>query len=200
MNVLFAFAATLLAIGLCAALIHGRLTALRRLCLAALARTDAALRRRHDLVVALVEAGRRLLPLAGDTLADLALARETASAAAAQAAARGEPLALRELSQAEERLEILLARLRALARVDQEQDTAASLGLLFQDLDDAAHHVALARLAYNEAARGYNAYRHGFPALLLAGAFGFEDAPFLEFGGALFRVPPDPGCARGCPN
>ncbi|WP_051445262.1 LemA family protein [Desulfocurvus vexinensis] len=200
MNALFAFAATLLAIGLCAALIHGRLAALRRLCLAALGRADAALRRRHDLVVALVEAGRSQLPQAGDALADLALAREAASAAAAQAAARGEPLALHELGRAEERLETLLTRLRTLARAAREQDTAASLGPLFQDLDDAAHHVALARLAYNEAARGYNAYRHGFPALLLAGAFGFEDAPFLEFGGALFRVPPGPGCTRGCPD
>jgi len=196
MNALFAFAAALLAIGLCAALIHGRLAALRRLCLAALTRADAALRRRHDIVVALVEEGRRQLPQAEEALTDLARAREAASASAAQAVARGETLALRELGRAEERLETLLTRLRALAQAAR----ASALGPLFQDLDDAAHHVALARLAYNETARGYNAYRNGFPALLLAGAFGYEDAPFLEFGGALFHVPSGPECPKGCPG
>ncbi len=200
MSALFAFAAALLGIGLCAALIRGRLAALRRQCLEALARTDAALRRRHDIVATLGEAARQHLPQgpqADETLTELSGAR-TAASAAARAAGHGEPLALRELVRAEERLDILLTRLRALARPEPDQPPPANLGGLFLELDDAAHQVALARLAYNEAARAYNACRHGFPAVLLAGAFGYEDAPALEFGGTLFHAPKGPCRSGGC--
>jgi hypothetical protein len=50
MGALFAFAAVLLAIGLGAALIHGRLAALRLRYLAALKRLETTLRRRYDFV------------------------------------------------------------------------------------------------------------------------------------------------------
>ncbi len=113
---------------------------------------------------------------------------------ATQGAAQGDALTLRELARAEERLDILLARLRALVQPAPGQAPPANLGGLFLELDDAAHHVALARLAYNEAARDYNAYRDSFPALLLAGAFGYGEAPPLDFGGALFRAPSVPDC------
>jgi len=47
-------------------------------------------------------------------------------------------------------------------------------------LADAENSIAEGRMRYNEAVREYNAYRQGFPNVIVAAIFGFTKAPLLE--------------------
>jgi LemA protein len=51
---------------------------------------------------------------------------------------------------------------------------------LSEELTSTENKVAFARQAYNDAVTDYNTAREVFPAVLLAGSFGFTSAALLE--------------------
>ena len=58
---------------------------------------------------------------------------------------------------------------------------------LMEELTSAENRVAFARQAYNDAVMQYNTARQTFPDNVLAGAFGFAEAPLFQIDNAAER-------------
>ncbi len=185
------FAGAFVVVGVGAAMIYNRLVALRQNRLDALSQVDVQLRRRYDLIPNLVEVASGYLQHERETLTAVVQARNAASKAASEAVeGRGGVVALQALAGAEDVLSGALSRLMAVVERYPELKASETMGRLSGELASTEDRVAAARGAFNEAVRGYNTYRQSFPAVLLAGSFGFEDAGYLHFEGAAFREAP----------
>ena len=77
------------------------------------------------------------------------------------------------LSSALSRLLVVVERYPDLKAVQAFRD-------LQVQLEGTENRIAVERNRYNEAARGYNTARRRFPAVLIAGLFGFEDKGYFE--------------------
>jgi len=191
MNSIFAFAAMLAFIGVGAALIYNRLVALRQRRLDALSQIDVQLRRRYDLIPNLVETAKGYLTHERETLTAVTEARAAASKAAGEVAASGGgATSMKALAGAEGLLAGALTRLLAVVESYPDLKASANMQQLSEELASTENRVAFARQAYNDSVRSYNTYRQAFPAILLAGNFGFEDATYLEFEGTEFKSAP----------
>ena len=147
----------------------------------AFAQIDVQLKRRYDLVPNLVETVKGYAKHERETLEAVVKARNVAAAAAEAAAkAAGDPDAMARLAQSEAALGGALSRL--LVTVERYPDLKASQNFLElqEELASTENKVAFARQAYNDAVTDYNNTRAVFPAVLLAGMFGFTEAKLLE--------------------
>ncbi|MBR1609747.1 MAG: LemA family protein [Kiritimatiellae bacterium] len=147
----------------------------------AFAQIDVQLKRRYDLVPNLVETVKGYAKHERETLEAVIKARNTAAAAAEAAAkAAGDPDAMSRLGAAEAALGGALSRL--LVTVERYPDLKANSNFLSlqEELTSTENKVAFARQAYNDAVTSFNDARSVFPAVLLAGAFGFPEAKLLE--------------------
>src|SRR5690606_32124389 len=122
----------------------------------------------YDLIPNLVETAKGYLQHERETLEAVIRARNVA-ATAADAAARkpGDAGALRGLASAEAGLGGAVSRLLVVS----EQ---------YPDLQASQNKIAFARQAYNDAVMAYNTRRESFPAVLFAGALGFDSAELFE--------------------
>ena len=157
----------------------------------AFAQIDVQLKRRYDLIPNLVETVKGYAKHERETLEAVIKARNIAATAAEAAAkAAGDPDAMARLAAAEASLGGTLARL--LVTVERYPELKANQNFLElqEELTSTENKVSFARQAYNDAVTDYNNTRAVFPAVLLAGMFGFTEAKLLEVESAEIREAP----------
>ncbi len=179
-----------IAIGLVAALVLGALfvvgvynglVGMRNRYKNAYAQIDVQLKRRYDLIPNLVETAKGYMKHERETLEAVIQARNMAhSAAQAAAQSPGDPGAMKSLGVAEGALSAGLGRLLALSESYPDLKANATMRDLSEELTSTENKVAFARQAYNDSVTEYNTAREVFPAVVLAGTFGFAAAALLE--------------------
>ncbi len=150
--------------------IYNRLVALRQTCNQAWSDIEVQLKQRQDLVPQLVNTVKGYAKHEKSTFEEVVKARQMAVSAntpGAQAAAEG------MLSQA-------LGKLFALAEAYPELKANENFLQLQDQLSDIENKIAAARRFYNNAVQEYNTGREQFPAVLIAGPFGFHEREFFE--------------------
>lgn len=152
---------------LMAIVIYNRLVALRQNCRQGSADIAAQLRQRHDLIPNLVATVKGYAAHEQATFDAVIAARNQADTPGAG------PGAEAALSGA-------MGRLFALAEAYPELKASANFQALQGELADTEDKLAAARRAYNSASADYNSARESFPAVLFAGALGFQPSDFHE--------------------
>jgi LemA protein len=147
----------------------------------AYAQIDVQLKRRYDLIPNLVETVKGYMKHESETLEAVIKARNMAYTAAQGAAQNpGDPNAMKSLSSAEGQLTAGLGRLLALSESYPDLKASQNMRDLSEELTSTENKVAFARQAYNDSVTEYNNAAQVFPAVLLAGMFGFTQAALLE--------------------
>ncbi len=155
--------------------IYNRLVALRQNCGQAFADIDVQLRQRHDLVPNLVETVKGYAAHEKGTLEAVIQARN----AAVSAEKTGDPKAM---GQAEGALGAALGRLFALSEAYPDLKANSNFQQLQAELTDIENKIAAARRFFNNAVGEYNTAREQFPAVMIAGPFGFGPRDFFNLG------------------
>jgi LemA protein len=159
---------------------YNRLVALRNRFKNAFAQIDVQLKRRYDLIPNLVETAKAYMKHERETLDAVIAARNSAAQAERQVA--GDPTdvaAMQSLASAERSLAGAMTRFFALAEAYPELKADANMRQLSEELTSTENRVAYARQAYNDTVTQYNTERESFPSSIIAGSFGFHEAPFL---------------------
>ena len=170
MKFLFVILAIIVALVLLIIGIYNRLVALRQTCNQAWSDIEVQLKQRQDLVPQLVNTVKGYAAHEKETFEEVVKARQAAVSANTvgdQAAAEG------FLTQA-------LGKLFALAEAYPELKANENFLQLQDQLADVENKIAAARRFYNNATQEYNTGREQFPAVLIAGPFGFEPREFFE--------------------
>ncbi|MHB8398739.1 MAG: LemA family protein [Candidatus Limnocylindrales bacterium] len=147
----------------------------------AFAQIDVQLKRRHDLVPNLVNAVKGYMDFEQDVLTKVTEARANAVAAGAQG-----PVAQ---AQAEN---VLTGTLRSLFAVVENYPTLKAnenVLSLQEQLTTTENQIGFARQHYNATVLDYNQSIQTFPAVLIAGSFGFTKRDFFEAEPAAQEVP-----------
>ncbi len=150
--------------------LYNRLVSLRQTCHQAWSDIEVQLKQRQDLVPQLVNTVKGYAAHEKTTFAEVVQARQAAVNAGspgAQAAAEG------MLSQA-------LGKLFALAEAYPDLKANQNFLQLQDQLADVENKIAAARRFYNNSVQEYNTAREQFPAVLIAGPFGFTEREFFE--------------------
>jgi LemA protein len=156
----------------------------------AFAQIDVQLKRRYDLIPNLVECVKGYMSHERETLDAVIKARNSAFAAGQKAASNpGDPQAMKELSQAEAQLGGVLGRLIALSEAYPDLKANQNMMSLQEELSSTENKVGFARQAFNDAVTSYNNQRQVFPAVMVAGMFGFTEASLLEVAPAEREAP-----------
>jgi LemA protein len=161
--------------------IYNRLVRLRQRAQQAFADIDAQLKRRHDLVPALVETVKGYAEHERTTLEEVTSRRAVASEAAS---GEVEPEAR---AGTENMLAGALRKLFALAEDYPQLRASERFGLLQSQLADIEDHLQHARRYYNAVVRDMNTAIATFPDMLVAGPLGFRTLPFFELDSPLER-------------
>jgi len=147
----------------------------------AFSQIDVQLKRRYDLIPNLVETAKGYMKHERETLDAVIHARNQAAAAGQRAASSpGDPMAMRDLAQAEGVLTGTLGRLFALAEAYPDLKANQNMMALQEELTSTENRVAFARQAFNDAVTMYNNTRESFPTNLIAGMFNFMAAELLQ--------------------
>jgi LemA protein len=150
--------------------IYNRLVSLRQTVNQAWSDITVQLKQRHDLVPNLVETVKGYAAHERGTLDAVVKARNAAVSAAGPEAQ----------AQAEGLLSGALRQLFALAEAYPDLKANQNFLRLQADLADIENKIAAARRFFNNAVQEYNASIQQFPAVLLAGPFGFTDRTYFE--------------------
>ncbi|MBC2595106.1 LemA family protein [Ruficoccus amylovorans] len=160
---------------------YNKLVQLRNRFKNAFSQIDVQLKRRYDLIPNLVETAKGYLKHERETLEAVIAARSTAVNAQQKAAAHPDsPAAIRELGAAEGQLAGVLGRLFALSEAYPDLKANQNMMQLTEELTSTENKVAFARQAFNDSVMHYNNAREVFPAVLFAGALGFQPAEPFE--------------------
>jgi LemA protein len=147
----------------------------------AFAQIDVQLKRRYELIPNLVEAVKGYMGHERETLDAVIKARNSAIAAEQKVAANPtDPAAMRGFNQAEAQLGGTLGRLFALSEAYPDLKANQNMLALQEELTSTENKIGFARQAFNDAAANYNIQREVFPAVKVAGMFGFREAALLE--------------------
>jgi LemA protein len=160
--------------------VYNRLVSLRNRFKNAFAQIDVQLKRRYDLIPNLVETAKGYMKHERETLEAVIEARNAAATAERKVA--GDPTdmaAMQGLIGAERSLAGAMTRFFALAEAYPDLKADANMRQLSEELTSTENRVAFARQSYNDAVTTYNTARETFPANLIAGSFGFDEAPLL---------------------
>jgi len=162
-------------------LTYNKLITLRNRFNNAFAQIDVQLKRRYDLIPNLVEIAKKYMQHERETLEAVIAARNQAAGAAKRAAGNpGDGAAIQQLALAEGALTGVLGRLFALAEAYPDLKANQNMMQLSEELTSTENRIAFARQAFNDGVMTYNIARESFPAVLFAGALGFDQAQFLE--------------------
>ena len=150
--------------------IYNRLVALRQTCNQAWSDIEVQLKQRQDLVPQLVNTVKGYAKHEKGTFEDVIKARNMAVSADTPAGA----------AAAEGMLTQALGKLFALAEAYPDLKANTNFLQLQDQLADIENKIAASRRFYNNAAQEYNTSREQFPAVLVAGPFGFHPREFFE--------------------
>ena len=160
---------------------YNRLVMARNAFKNAFAQIDVQLTRRYDLIPNLVEIAKGYMKHERETLEAVISARNGAvSGLKAAAANPGDPSAVQQLSGAEAQLGGALGRLFALSEAYPDLKANQNMLALQEELTSTENKTGFARQGFNDAATAYNNQREVFPAVMVAGMFGFTEASLLE--------------------
>ncbi len=163
--------------------IYNRLVALRQTANQAWSDIEVQLKQRQDLVPQLVNTVKGYASHEKETFQEVVAARNSAvSANGPQESAAAEGM----LSQA-------LGKLFALAEAYPELKANENFMQLQDQLADVENKIAASRRFYNNSVQEYNTAREQFPAVLIAGPFGFHPRDFFEApeGRQSLQTPPE---------
>src|SRR5690606_19441507 len=161
--------------------IYNGLVTLRNRFKNAFAQIDVQLKRRYDLIPNLVETAKGYLKHERETLEAVIQARNIASSAAARVASDpANASALKQLAGAESGLAGALSRLMVVSEAYPDLKANQNMLRLTEELTSTENKIAFARQAFNDAVMTYNTRRESFPAVLFAGALGFDSAELFE--------------------
>lgn len=149
---------------------YNRLVELRQIVENSFSQIDVALKRRHDLIPALVETVRGYATHEARTLENVTEAR-AAAMATSPADDRG---------QSEASLAGALGRLLAVAEEYPELKASENFLELQGDLGETEDQIAITRRVYNDTVQTYNTQIQVFPAVIVARAFGFSEREFFD--------------------
>ncbi len=171
-----AFVAVLVLMGM-----YNGLVRLRNLFKNAFAQIDVQLKRRYDLIPNLVETAKGYMKHERETLESVTKARNTAlSAAEAVAANPSNAAAMGDLIGAEALLGGAMSKLMVSVEAYPDLKANGNMMSLQEELASTEDKIAIARQAFNQAVTDYNIKRETFPAMLIAGMFGFTPAELFE--------------------
>jgi LemA protein len=183
--------AIVVAIALFIMTVYNRLVSMRNRVKNAFAQIDVQLKRRYDLIPNLVETAKAYMKHERETLEAVITARNSAAQAERQVA--GDPTdmaAMQGLIGAERNLAGAMTRFFALAEAYPDLKADANMRQLSEELTTTENRVAFARQSYNDTVMQYNTARETFPSNLIAGSFGFEEAPLLIIDDEVERAAP----------
>jgi LemA protein len=172
--------AVLLALGLLLAFTYNSLARLRLLAANAWADIDVQLKRRHDLIPALVATVKGHAGYEKGTLESVVQARNRAASAGGPAAA----------GEAEGVLAAQVRQIFALAEAYPDLKAAESFLSLQRSLTEIEDHIQNARRYYNAVVRDLNTRIAQFPTNLMAGALGFRPREFFGLSDAAEQAVP----------
>ena len=151
---------------------YNRLVGLRQNANQAFADIDVQLKQRQDLVPNLVETVKGYAAHESGTLEAVTRARNAAAAATT----------VDDKVQAENLLSGALRQLFAVSEAYPDLKANAGFMQLQAELTDIENKIAAARRFFNNAVSEYNASIQQFPAVVLAGAMGFQQRAFFDLG------------------
>ncbi|MBI2928456.1 MAG: LemA family protein [Verrucomicrobia bacterium] len=157
-------------IGLWLVGIYNSLVSLRQAVKNAWAQIEVQLKRRHDLIPNLVNTVKGYAAHEKDTLERVVNARAKATQATVPA----------DIIKAEGELSSALARLLAVSEAYPDLKANQNFLSLQEELTSTENRVAYARQFYNDNVTKLNTRVQSFPAVLVAGMFGFKEEPFFE--------------------
>ncbi len=181
----------LLAIAVLVALIYNQLVILKNRFKNAFSQIDVQLRRRYDLIPAIVNAAKAYLSHESKTLEAVIEAR--AKATSAQISLAGDPTQLAALGQlvsADGQLSAAMGRLLVSMEAYPDLKADRTISEVREELATTENRIAFARQAYNDAVMHYNEAREKFPAVLFSELFGFGLAEFWLIDEAKAAAPP----------
>jgi LemA protein len=187
----FGFVGVVVLFSAYAVAVYNRLVTLRNVLRNAFSQIDVQLKRRHDLIPNLVETAKGYLAHEHQTLEAVIAARNQA-VAASHAAAKNpvDAGALKGMAAAEAALSGTVGRLLAVSEAYPDLKANQTMAALTEELTSTENKVAFARQAFNDDVAIYNVALERFPATLLAGSFGFDEASLWEIETAEEREPP----------
>ena len=175
------FLAVIVALAVWAVMIYNGLVVLRQRFKNSYAQIDVQLKRRYDLIPALVEHAKAYLSHERETLEKVIAARGAAVQASQKAAAApGDPAAMQGLSQAEGVLGGAMGRLLAVFEAYPDLKANQNIMQIQEENTSTENKIAFARQAYNDTVMEFNTKRESFPDIIFAGMLGFTQAGFLE--------------------
>lgn len=161
--------------------VYNRLVTMRNRFKNAYAQIDVQLKRRYDLIPNLVETAKSFMSHERETLEAVIQARNGAQQANQKAAQNpGDPQAVKNLMGAEAALTGSMGKLFALSESYPELKSDKTMTNLMEELTSTENKIAFARQAFNDAVTKYNTGRETFPAVMFAGALGFQAAMLFE--------------------
>ena len=161
--------------------VYNSLVTLRNRFKNAFSQIDVQLKRRYDLIPNLVESAKGYMRHERETLEAVIKARNFALTASQRAVITpGDPAAMTSLNLAESQLSGALGRLFALAEAYPDLKANQNMLSLQEELSSTENKISFARQAFNDSATSYNNQRQVFPAVMVAGMFGFTPATLLE--------------------
>ncbi len=161
--------------------VYNGLTVARNRFKNAFAQIDVQLKRRYDLIPNLIETVKGYMAHERETLDAVIKARNSAVTAEQKVAANpSDAAAMKEHNQAEGQLNGALGRLFALSEAYPDLKANQNMLALQEELTSTENKISFARQAFNDAVTDYNNKRQVFPAVMVAGMFGFTEAALLE--------------------
>ncbi len=156
---------------------------------AAWSEIDNQYKRRFDLIPQLVKTVQGAADFEKSTLEAVTDARASVGRPQLPAGLPTDPAQLQSYVQAQQGLGSALARLMVVVERYPEIKANQNFLSLQDQLEGTENRIAVARRDYIEAVRIYNTTRRRFPANLIAGMFGFDKQPQLEFDAAERETP-----------
>ena len=170
MIVLIILIAILVVVGIYLVVLYNGLVSLRNRIENAWAQIDVQLKRRYDLIPNLVETVKGYAAHERETLEAVIQARNMAMAAQGP----------QEQAQTENMLSGALKSLFALSEAYPDLKANENFLNLQEELTGTEGRIAYARQFYNDTVYRYNTKIQSFPAVIIAGRFGFKEREYFE--------------------